>query len=217
VAGVARRPPCDFEGDLPRLVRRVSLLASGRERFGYDAETIHAITARIPLAGPPTRRGGKSRELRNAVLAGLESYSTVIALVDARTDEVSGMRRDIEEILRQCRERSSDVLVAIGLAVQEVEIWMLADPEARKAAFGEAAAGHAMPTDLEGVRDPKKLWKDRTGQATRPEEIDAELFADQQRAAAWVALRPEVVAQACPQGFAPFHDAVVRALPWTRR
>lgn len=36
--GAARRPPCDFEGDLPRLVRRLSEHAGGPTRFGYDAE-----------------------------------------------------------------------------------------------------------------------------------------------------------------------------------
>ena len=95
--------PCDFEGDLPRLVRRVSEIHGGLTRFGYDAETLHDINARIP---------------------------------------------------------------------------------------------------------------ERAGQAPVPEGKDVSLHADDQRRAAWENLRPEVVAQAYPRGFAPFERALAGALSW---
>jgi hypothetical protein len=212
-----RRPPCDFEGDLPRLVRRLSEHHGGRTRFGYDAETIRGINARIPLAGRPTRTGGKAKELRNAVLAALRTHATVVALIDARTHEVPTLRRDVEEILAQCRERSAEARVVIGLAVQEVEIWMLADPEARTAAFGPGVGEQPVPDDLEAVGDPKALWRERAGQAPPPEGADGGLHADAQRCAAWEALRPDVVAHVCPRGFAPFARDVASALPWGRR
>lgn len=211
---VKRQPPCDHEGDLPRLVRRLSELSSGRTRFGYDAETLHAITARTPLAGRPTRVGGKSKQLRNAVLAALQTHGVVIALIDARADEVQRLQGDVQEILAQCRERSADARVAIGLAVQEIEIWMLADPEARKAAFGDAVGAQPVPEDLEGVGDPKALWRERAGQAMPPDEADGALHGDAQRLAAWQTLRPDVVAHRCPKGFAPFARGVVATLPW---
>jgi hypothetical protein len=212
-AAVKRQPPCDFEGDLPRLVRRISEDASGRARFGYEAETLRGINARIPLAGRPTRSGGKSKELRNAVLAALQTYSTIVALIDARAEEVLVLQQDIRDILAQCRERSTEARVAIGLAIHEIEIWMLADPDSRKAAFGVA---QPLPDDLEAVRDPKSLWGTHAGQAPPPEGADASLHADNQRFAAWHALRTEVVARACPRGFAPFMREVLATLPWTR-
>ncbi len=211
-----RQPPCDFEGDLPRLVRRLSEHASGRSRFGYDAETILRINAQIPLAGRPTRTGGKSKQLLNAVLAALQKYSIVIALIDARIGEVATLQRDIQEILAICRERNADAKVAIGLAIQEIEIWMLADPEACKAAFGPAVGAQPVPADLEGVGDPKALWHERAGQAPPPDGTDPEIHADAQRLAAWQGLRPDVVAHRCPRGFAPFAHDVVATLPWTR-
>ncbi len=213
---IKRHPPCDFEGDLPRLVRRLSEHHAGRSRFGYDADTLRGINARIPLAGRPTRTGGKSKELRNAVLAALQTHATVIALIDARAEEVPVLQRDIQDILDQCRERSAEARVAIGLAIHEIEIWMLADPEARRAAFGPETGGHAVPEDLEGVWDPKSLWLERAGQALAPEGIDGPLHADTQRRAAWETLRPEVVSRGCPRGFAPFARDVLDTLPWTR-
>jgi len=211
-----RNPPCDFEGDLPRLVRRLSEHACGRTRFGYAAETIRGINALIPLAGPPTRIGGKSKQLRNAVLAALQTHSVIIALVDARSDELRELQQDVQDILAQCSERSADARVAIGLAIQEVEIWMLADKDARKAAFGLEVGGRPMPADLEAVPDPKALWQDRAGQAPPRDGMDSAVHRDTQRRAAWQALRPEVVASECPRGFEPFVRAVLNVLPWTR-
>ena len=206
--GERRRPPCDFEGDLPRLVRRLSELAGGPPRFGYDAETLHAIAARIPRGGRPMRAGGKAKQLRDAVLAGLQDHAVVIALIDARAEELDGLRRDALEILAQCRERHPDARVAIGLAVREIEAWMLADPQGRLAAFGPAVGAQPVPDDLEDLGDPKALWRERAGQCPPPGPADAALHADTQRCKAWESARPEVLRRVCPKGFPPFADAV---------
>ena len=96
---VKRGRPCDFEGDLPRLVRRLSELEHGRSHFGYDAETHRGIAARFPISGRGMRKGRKSKELRNAVLAALQTHEVVIALIDARTEELSDLQRDVQDIL----------------------------------------------------------------------------------------------------------------------
>jgi hypothetical protein len=75
-------------------------------------------------------------------------------------------------------------------------------------------AAQPLPQDLEAVGDPKALWHQRAGQVPPPEDADGELHADAQRVAAWSALRPDVVAHACPQGFEPFANDVLAALPW---
>lgn len=209
--------PYDFEGDLPRLAFRISRDMGGPERFGYDAETLDKARARIPLAGRPTRSGGKSKQLRDAVLAALKTHDHVIALIDARTEEVSLLRRDITEILAQCHERSPGARVAIGLAIQEIEIWMLADPMSRRAAFGERVGSQPVPDDLEAVPDPKALWQERAGQCAPAGPMRADLFKDEQRRSAWQELRLEEVARRCPQGFAPFVRDVKRALPWASK
>lgn len=217
IPAAEKRPPrCDFEGDLPRLVRRLSELAFQRDRFGYDAETILRINERIPRAGRPTRTGGKSKQLLNAVLAALQTHAIIIALIDARLGELATLQRDVKEILALCREQNAEARVAIGLAVQEIEIWMLADSEACKAAFGLTTGGLPVPADLEGVGDPKSLWQERAGQAPPADGVDRDLHADAQRQAAWQELRPEVVAHRCPRGFAPFWRDVLAVLPWSR-
>ena len=194
----------DHEGDLPRLLRRVTASSDGPAMFGYAASTLREIVERFPASGRPMRRGGKAKELRDAVLASVTAHSIVIALIDARADEVGDLRHDVREILEQCRERAPDTAVAIGLAVHEIEIWMLADPDARVAAFGETVGRRPVPSDLEAVRDPKSLWTTLAGQCNPMQGLDPEDHRDLQRAKAWEALRLDVVSTACPTGFAPF-------------
>jgi hypothetical protein len=38
--------PCDFEGDLPRLMRRLAEVLGVETRFGYDASTFRDVVAR---------------------------------------------------------------------------------------------------------------------------------------------------------------------------
>lgn len=202
----------DFEGDLPRLLRKLFAAYGGPRGFGYDASGIRDIVSAIPRGGRAMRTGGKGKDLRDAVLASLRSLDArtgvIIALIDARLDELDGLRGDVQEILRQCADVRSDVHVAIGLAVQEIEVWMLADPASRDAAFGVTVARQTFPSALEDVADPKTLWRDRAARTQSPDGMLAELFEDTQRRTAWEALDPDVVAHACPRGFRPFRDAV---------
>jgi hypothetical protein len=127
--------------------------------------------------------------------------------------EFAGLTRDAADIVHQCSERRPDVPVVLGIAVHEIEIWMLADPAARRAAFGPRAGMTELPSaDLEGIPDPKGLWRTYSGQSPAPDGIRPELHHDQQRLAAWTNMRPDVVAVACTRGFAPFHDAARRLL-----
>lgn len=209
---------CPFEGDLPRLVRRLVEDAGGSGRFGYGVETIEGLVRRIPRQGTPARGGGKAKNLRDAVLSCVEAAgdgappAAVIALIDARTHEVAALRRDVASILKQCEERAPDVPVAIGLAIQEVEIWMLADPASRHAAFGPTLAAAAVPADLEAEPDPKARWRERAGKVACPSELSGEEHHDELRRAAWESMRPAVVAHACPQGFPPFAERTLKAL-----
>lgn len=194
----------DFEGDLPRLLRRLVRDAGGDGGFGYRAFTITSLVRSFTGDRPPTRAGGKGKDLRDAVLAGLRTDpgpAAVVAVIDARASEVEKLESDLRTIIDLCREEAPDVPVALGLAVQEIEIWMLSDPEARRAAF--ATAGLREPPALEDEPDPKARWREYAGQAPAPPASPRALFEDQMRAAAWSSLRPQVVARACPRGFGP--------------
>lgn len=206
-ATLDRKPPCDFEGDLPRLVRRIAVVAGGPERFGYDASTIQAIVSKLPIQGRAMRSGKKSKNLRDAVVATICSDPrplAVIALIDARVEEVEELREDFRIICESCRTEAPDVPVALGMAIQEVEIWMLADEQSRRAAFGDAIGARDVGKDLESIHDPKSLWNDLAGQAGAREDDVTERHLDHQRRCAWEALRLEVVGRRCPRGFQPF-------------
>jgi hypothetical protein len=192
----------DYEGDLPRLVRRISDLLGGPKRFGYDAETLRKVVA--PRWGAPTRLGRKSKELRDAVVASVDTFDFVVAVIDVRLEELDDMLADVREVLIQSEARRSSAHVVIGLAVQEIEIWMLADPDSRKAALGAAMSDEEMPANPESHSDPKTLWESMAGRCAPAAGYTPKAFADLQRRKAWEALRPEVVAKACPRGFGPF-------------
>jgi hypothetical protein len=168
----------------------------------------------IPRQGPPTRIGGKSKDLRDAIMSVLrdrhEAPLFIVAVIDARLDEIDDLEKDVGDILRQCEERVRDVPVAIGLAIQEIEIWMMADPESRRAAFGDKGLKRPIPSNLEAVGDPKALWSELAGTSPAPEGKSAAHHADDQRSAAWRALRPDVVKNACPRGFAPLLERLTR-------
>jgi hypothetical protein len=220
VPDLHRRPCCDFEGDLPRMLRRLVVEAGGPERFGYRAQTIRSIVERIPRAGRPTRSGGKSKDLRDAVIATLRSVQgeepplALVAVIDSTLAELPDLRTDARLILEQARGEAPDVPVAIGLAVHEIEIWMLADPASRAHAFPTSPN---LPTDLESVTDPKSLWATCAGMNPVPSGRTVEEYADAQRTAAWNAMRPPVVIAACPQGFGVFHTTVQAVLERLRQ
>ena len=56
-------------------------------------------------------------------------------------------------IVAQAAARRPEVPVVIGLAVQEIEAWMLADEAARTAAFGVAGS---LDGDPEAIVDPHR-------------------------------------------------------------
>ncbi len=56
-----RHPPCDFEGDLPRLLRRLAETAGAPPVFSYVAFTIRDIVSQIARAGRPMRGGARRR------------------------------------------------------------------------------------------------------------------------------------------------------------
>lgn len=131
----------------------------------------------------------------------------MVAVIDARRDELDVLESDVRMILGLCREECPDVPVAIGLAVQEIETWMLADPESRFAAFGSVGRDWSA-TELEGVEDPKSKWAYLSGMAPAPEGKDEIAHADDRRKAAWLVFRSAVVATACPRGFRPFLESL---------
>src|ERR1700684_3999214 len=123
--------PCDFEGDLPRLMRRLAEVLGVETRFGYDASTFGDVIARAGVRDVrPPRVGGKAKDLRDAVVYSLmhstPTPSAIFALIDATAPEFDELQRDTADVIAQCRDVRTDVAVVIGIALHEIEIWMLA-------------------------------------------------------------------------------------------
>src|SRR5687768_9273004 len=100
--------------------------------------------------------------------------------------------------------RASGVPVVVGLAVHEIEAWMVSVPAARRLAIAGAHDAR-LDADVEAIEDPRSLWSKLCGEAATGGGTAA---PHERRAAAWAAIDPDVVARACPRGFAPFLAAL---------
>jgi hypothetical protein len=195
------------QGDLPRLLFRLSALAGGPAQFSYLPIALTEFRRQhAPRGGGPTRAGGVTRELRSAIQSVLDDHEpqAIVAVIDARLEDLDDYTIDVRDQIEPIA-RGAGVPLAIGLAIHEIEAWMLADPESRRAAFG--IVDDARCKAIEDHPDPKTLWAELEGEAQRPQETP--VLADDRRRTAWESLRPEVVVSACTRGFAPFHALVV--------
>jgi hypothetical protein len=93
--------------------------------------------------------------------------------------------------------------LVMGLAVQEIEAWLLADEEALGAAFGERYKARAC-NRAEDCKDPRSYWSLLRGEAASKTPADA-------RRDGISSMRSKVVARRCPKGFKPFLACVERA------
>jgi hypothetical protein len=202
----------EFEGDLPRLLFRISQWAGGAAPFGYHAVSLSEFRRdNAPVRGRPTRAGGPTRELRAVIEAVISNArpQAIVAVIDARPDMLEDFEIDLRERLEPIAHDAS-VPLAVGFAVHEIEAWLLADPYSRRSAFQDVHEAR-FATGIEKIDDPKSLWAQLDGEAVS-NIPDAELARDDRRRLAWASMRPDEVRRACPLGFAPFLDRLERTL-----
>ncbi|MEK6608317.1 MAG: hypothetical protein AABZ30_11695, partial [Myxococcota bacterium] len=130
----------------------------------------------------------------------------VVFVVDARPAVFAVLRTE----LTAARANAGYLPLAFGLAVHEIEAWLLADPEARRAGMDAdcAALAYGRPED---DPDPKTTFASWLGDARARASGNAAGLTDLERRALLIAaMRPDVVAQLCPLGFAPFLGEIRR-------
>ncbi|MBI5490749.1 MAG: hypothetical protein HY905_25675 [Deltaproteobacteria bacterium] len=202
----------EYAGDVPLI-----LAAIVRERLGRNRRFVCEgwTHAGLPHVHPPIADGwprppaeALARELLFAAAAAShrDDVDALVFVRDSRLDGHEDRRRACEQVLRECRVRGDRPPVVLGLAVQEIEVWLLADPQSRAAAFG-AAVGNRECGTPEELPDPKQCWRTMLGEAAAgggDGRFDAEC-----RTRAIEAMRPKVVADSCHRGFGPFRQGVV--------
>ena len=153
--GVNARSAVRLEGDLPRLrapalgvsVRALPFRVRRQDAAGDRSRT--ALQRGRPSASGASRRSSGSRA-RGATDARRRD-----ALVDARLDELPRLQRDVQDILAQCRERSAEARVAIGLAMQEIEIGSWPIPRRARLRSATAVGEQPVPERSRGRGQPE--------------------------------------------------------------
>jgi len=129
----------------------------------------------------------------------------VVMIVDATRDQFQAVIAAANDAAAECARQSSVVPVVIGVAVHEIEAWLLADEASRVAAFGDEIGKCPLPESPEEIRDPKSLWRSLHGKVSSDEDEDGRDYWLRRRMA-WLALRREIVRARCPR-FAEFESA----------
>jgi len=167
------------------------------------------LPARAAGCGPILKEG--YARLREAARLGARG---AVMLVDA-----DGHGPERLKILREHRERvwsKKDRLfipVAVGVAIEKFEAWLLADEAALRKTLGSSSPLGPLvsPEELKGRKggpdDPRarlKAWleQDRLGPRTYQEQVVAVVEA----------MDLDTVSRVCPEGFGAFREDVVRQL-----
>jgi len=148
---------------------------------------------------------GFAKKVRAAVADAIRAEADAVVFVSDRggaknRERLSAMQRGKEE----SREKGLFMPTVVGLAIEELEAWLLADAAAVSTVSGVPAKGATQ--DPETIEDPKNTLRQQC-------EGDTSGRREWQR--------HEAIAQAadinalvtrCPKGFKPFHDEIRTAL-----
>jgi hypothetical protein len=203
----------ETEGTLPILVRKILNAVAPELPIDVRAQQISKKPRLFPASA---RRMGRSQygyANRLWGLLGLKEGRDADAIV-AVVDRDGKQNKDrIEELNKGRQELSSEnKACAVGVAIEMIEAWLLADEKALRDALSDATMQRQ--PDPESLKDPKgKLREILTGAVSR--EIQTGDFPDHYAAIA-KAVAVAVLEQRCPEGFGPFAEQV-RALETFKR
>jgi hypothetical protein len=203
-----------FKGDIPSLLERLHELNGVRYPVPFVSITLEETQRQIASFGRSGRAGKLGRMIRDgAVRAARGDFVfdgervdplAVVMIVDATKDQFQYVIAAANDAALECASQSTIVPVVIGVAVHEIEAWLLADELSRIAAFGDEIGKRPLPGSPEELSDPKSVWRSLHGQTRSDPDEDARDYWLRRRAA-WLTLRREVARSRCPQ-FAAFES-----------
>jgi hypothetical protein len=144
---------------------------------------------------------GFARKVKAAMVDAVREKASAVVFVSDRGGERN--RKRLEEMKNGRNEATADgidVPTALGLAIEELEAWLLADETVVSDVTGAAVSG-ALP-DPELDPDPKatlsKLWTQAADEAEAWRSYEA------------IAEKLDIgrLRRRCPRGFEPFHQEV---------
>jgi Domain of unknown function (DUF4276) len=195
----------DRKGAVTILVRRLLEEKLGREVKEWEMESkpLPRVNRRSPTLS------GYEHKVRDAIIDARISGCTAVVVVVDRDGTRPGMRLTALADGRAHAERDGEALAgktAIGVAVETVEAWLLAD---------EAALNAALDPDPPAVTTPSPEQLDGPARTeTHPKTCLRQLLDRSRREVSWPydeiaeRVRLDLLAARCPEGFAPFADEV---------
>ena len=181
-------------------------------------ERILGVAGRIEPWTPPKRRGGAGPILKRMYAylrqAAREGAQAAVVLVDADT---KGQRRLNRLELRRRKLVAKNVALglrtAIGVAVEKLEAWLLADEMALCRVLGLPNPPEPMkrPEELKGMRGGADDAKTVLGEYLAKDQRGPRSFLEHARAIV-AEMDLDEVARKCPKGFEPFRQDVQEKL-----
>lgn len=203
-----------FRGDIASLVDRLNELHGVRYPVQFVSITLEQTQQQIASFGRSGRGGKFGSRMRDAAVRAARGDFVfdgehvdplaVVMIVDATRDQFQAVISAAKATALECASVNSLVPVVVGVAVHEIEAWLLADEQSRVAAFGDELGNRQLSQQPEDLSDPKSLWRSLHGQVSSDTDEAARDYWLRRRLA-WLALRPEVVRSRCPQ-FAEFES-----------
>lgn len=189
-----------LDGVLPVLVRRILEECCGRDLAYLHFESQHLV--RLQEAGGYERKVAAA--LRRAQLA--EARAAVIVVDRDRTPGQERLHK-LREGRSQAQTKGLTLPLAVGVAIETMEAWLLADEQAIVAALDCGPIGRGV--------DPESL-RGRPRQADHPKVmLQAHVEHDKHQRPALDCLRAiaevaelNVIRDRCPSGFQPFYEEV---------
>ncbi len=203
----------DYQGDIPLIIRQILKEYGCHKRFSIIPWALNdkELFGRLqPKPGADIR----ARKLERAIGKALSepARDAFVFVIDGRTTEMNHLRRALKTVITDYENRTQ-MKIVIGLAIQEIEAWLLADPQTLAAAFGTWAQNRVdgRPEDLD---DPKQEWLHLLGMALERSRQDdgIEVNHVERRTLGIEAMRPYHVSLRCPNGFKPFREDIRKEL-----
>ncbi len=191
----------DRKGAVTILVRRLLEEKLNRDIAEWEIESkpLPRVNKRSPTLS------GYEHEVRDAIIEARISKCTAVIVVVDRDGTTPGLRLAALSAGRAHAEKEGEALAAktaLGVAVETVEAWLLADETALNAALDPHPPAATMPSpeQLDGParseKHPKTLLHSRMERSRREVPWPYDAIAEH--------VRLDVLAARCPEGFAPF-------------
>lgn len=189
------------------------------ELLSFEEHVLSNFRRDPDLTGEPRVRGEDEQARLGRKLATVKAAHGLVLMRDNDRSGLRGQgdrRSAIERGFAEAHARGDVVPAVLGLAIECIEAWALADPDAWVRVFGKAPSLPPDPESLWGaVRAPSSLHPSNHPKSVLSRCLEEIGRTTQVNAAAMLLEHAslERVAATCPQGFGRFINDLSRAFP----